>query len=419
MPDDYDEGSQVRTTFEGGETDFGRIEFYEYSRSSYALARLISTVEAFRRTGHVPDRIMGSANIEVYTHLPELGSWTYLTELGKYAKEKIKLSVSFDSLFAWTSGKALDDLDLYNSNSDAIFEQNEDVDLSLADAFVESTAKRRRRRVKAVAANGQPQRLTKAALAQAKEKNDEIKVDRIAQETDIAVARQTKLILANSPLDSLEEGKARVAQVEKLASRKDVDLFDEEARLLGALSDFSEIAPTSTAAAASIASRMLYAANDLEPRLTRRSMGDRIGFAEVGADYEEAEKLATKARPLLKDVVLPLRKSPEELTLALDDDKTILRIDKVRGRMISDSVLSDQTFEIDVFVIEYNRVTHSGRCHLAQFGTSVPFSLRRELINRLNNQAIDSLKDDHRTFIARAYMNDDGAVRSLLVENIV
>ncbi len=419
MPDSPEHIGQVRTTFDGGDTDYGRIEFYEYSRSAYALARLISTVEAFRRTGRVPERIVGAANVEIYTYLPEPGSWTYVTELAKYAAEKVKLSVGFNALFAWTAGKSLDNLDLYNSNSDAIIAQKEDVDLALAEATLETSVRKRRRSGAGEDDAGSPGRLTKAALQKAKNKNDKLKVGRNTRETDVAVARKAKDYLDNSPQSALDEAKREVSKVEAIASRPGVKLFDEEANLLNSLSDYAERQPGSPLSAASIASRLTYAANDLGPRLTRRSLGDRIGFAEVGADFEQAERLAAKARPLLKELVLPLRKSPEDLSLSVGNNRKILHIDKVRGRMISDSVLSDETFEINVFVIEYNRVAHTGKCKIISFGIDVPFSLRRQLINRLNNQAIDSLKEDERVFIARAYLDDDGSIRSLLIEDIV
>ncbi len=411
--------STVATTFHGGETDRRRIEFYEYSRSSYALARLIATVEAFRRSGKVPQRISGASNVEIYTQLPEYGSWTYLTNIWKGAKESTKLRVSFDALFAWTSGKSLDNMDLFNSNSDAILEKRTEVDTSAASATVSTRRKSSSRVIPTIQEEPSPRRLTKGALERTKEAQKADRLSRISLETDIAVAREAMRNAENGPYARLEDARREVDEVAAIASAPGVRLFDEERTLVSALDDFAQIAPTTADAAAQQAARLYYAANDLGPRLTRRLVGDRFTPEEIGADDEQLDRLASKARPLVKEIVLPLRRSPKSMDLAVGTSaRRIIHIDEVRGRMISDSVLSREAYEIRVFVIEYNRVTHSGKCTIESMSLDVPFSLNRQLVKRLSVKAIDGLKEEHRTFIARPYLDHDGAIRSLIVEEI-
>ncbi|HEV7229027.1 hypothetical protein [Brevundimonas sp.] len=411
--------SSVITTFHGGETDNGRIEFYEYSRSSYALARLIATVESFRRKGKVPGRITGASNVEVFTQLPEYGSWIYINNLWKTAKENVKLGIGFDALFAWTTGKSLDNMDLFNSNSDAVLDQVPEVDLSAADTVLTQRKRRTSRNIPALRDEPQRRRLTKAALAKSQETQKADKLSRISLETDIAVARQARRNLQAGGFAQLEDARRSLDGVAEIAASPGVRLFSEETTIINALDKFSAKEPSSAAAAAEQAARIQYAANDLGPRLTRRLIGDRFQADEIGADDEELDKLASRARPLVKEIVLPLRRTPTDMDLAVGrPGRKIAHIDEVRGRMISDSVLSREVYEIPVFVIEYNRVTHSGKCKIQSMDLDVPFSLNRQLIRRLSVKAIDSLKEEEKTFFARPYLDDDGAIRSLIVEDI-
>ncbi len=416
---DLERISSVITTFHGGETDNGRIEFYEYSRSSYALARLIATVESFRRKGKVPGRITGASNVEVYTQLPEYGSWTYINNLWKATKENVKINIGFDALFSWTTGKSLDNMDLFNSNSDAILNQEHEVDLSAADAILTQRKRRTSRNIPTVREEPTGKSLTRAALAKSQETQKAEKLSRISLETDIAVARQARKNLEAGGFAQLEDARRSFEEVSEIAGSPGVKLFSEEENVINALEKFSARQPTSASAAAEQAARIQYAANDLGPRLTRRLIGDRFHAEEIGADDEELDRLASRARPLVKEIVLPLRRSPTDMDLAVGRaNRKIAHIDEVRGRMISDSVLSRETYEIPVFVIEYNRVTHSGKCTIQSMSLDVPFSLNRQLIRRLSVKAIDSLKEEKKTFFARPYLDDDGSIRSLIVEDI-
>ncbi|HEX3666157.1 MAG TPA: hypothetical protein VHU23_13110 [Rhizomicrobium sp.] len=67
----------VKITFEGGLAAEGRLEFYEYSRSQYATARFIATVEHFRRSGKVADKIVGQSYINMTVEAPQRGSFLY------------------------------------------------------------------------------------------------------------------------------------------------------------------------------------------------------------------------------------------------------------------------------------------------------------------------------------------------------
>lgn len=61
--------------FHGKISDEGKLHFYEYSRSQYATARFISTIEHFRRTGKVPERITRVSYIDILVESPRRGSF--------------------------------------------------------------------------------------------------------------------------------------------------------------------------------------------------------------------------------------------------------------------------------------------------------------------------------------------------------
>ena len=413
--------SDIRTTFHGGEAEKGRIEFYEYSRSAYALARLIATVESFRRTGQVPKKVMSSANVEQYVHLPEAGSWSYVTNLFDAVGDKVKVPVSFNALVSWATGKALDDVDLFNSNTDAVIAGKPEIDLSLADA--DTVRSRKPRRTKAEieaesAAAETSKKFTKRSLNKSVKAQKDLRAKRVSLETGIAVAREAKRNLAADPEKALAQARAEAKRVADLAARPDVQMFSEESDLVRALGSFAANDLGSKEKTAEQAARISYAANDLLPRLNRRLYGDRRVESD-DIDGDELDQLAAKARPLLKDIVLPLRKSPTNMDLALGSEKRrIIHIDEVRGRMLSDSFLSAEAYDMKVFVIEFNRVTHSGKCRIQSMSLEVPFSLERQLVERLTTKAIDSLKARQMTFTVRPFVDNDGSIRSLLVQNI-
>ncbi|MCK8465354.1 hypothetical protein MUY35_15955 [Aliiroseovarius sp. S1339] len=66
---------KVFLKFDGREASQGRLHYYEYTRSQYATARFISTVEHFRRTQKVAQRITRSVAVEILVETPKEGSF--------------------------------------------------------------------------------------------------------------------------------------------------------------------------------------------------------------------------------------------------------------------------------------------------------------------------------------------------------
>lgn len=65
----------IRLKFRGGLADSGQLHLYEFGRSQYATARFVATVENFRRTGRVAQRITSATYIDMRIAAPERGSF--------------------------------------------------------------------------------------------------------------------------------------------------------------------------------------------------------------------------------------------------------------------------------------------------------------------------------------------------------
>ena len=65
----------IRLKFRGGLAEEGQLHLYEFGRSQYATARFVATIEHFRRTGRVAQRITSATYIDMRIAAPERGSF--------------------------------------------------------------------------------------------------------------------------------------------------------------------------------------------------------------------------------------------------------------------------------------------------------------------------------------------------------
>jgi len=66
---------EIALRFDGKVASTGKLHFYEYTRSQYATARFISTIEYFRRTGTVSQRVTKASYVEILVTTPQKGSF--------------------------------------------------------------------------------------------------------------------------------------------------------------------------------------------------------------------------------------------------------------------------------------------------------------------------------------------------------
>jgi hypothetical protein len=66
---------QLSLVYNGRLANKGQLNFYEFSRAAYGFARLIGTIDVFRRTGRVPKKITPQMGVELIINAPEKGSF--------------------------------------------------------------------------------------------------------------------------------------------------------------------------------------------------------------------------------------------------------------------------------------------------------------------------------------------------------
>src|SRR6185437_1666244 len=92
----------VQVKFDGGIAAAGQLHFYEYGRSQYALARFIATIEHFRRTGEVAEKITSATYVELLVSTPTRGSFVTDILIDAFKDGTAELMVaSFGALFAY------------------------------------------------------------------------------------------------------------------------------------------------------------------------------------------------------------------------------------------------------------------------------------------------------------------------------
>ncbi len=91
---------KIALRFDGGEASAGRLHFYEYTRSQYATARFITTIEHFRRTGEVTQRVTRSSYVEIMVETPREGSFLEILSVKAAEAAATSVSVQLGSLLS-------------------------------------------------------------------------------------------------------------------------------------------------------------------------------------------------------------------------------------------------------------------------------------------------------------------------------
>lgn len=94
--------------FVGGDADEHQLNFYDASRFLYGASRFIYTLEHFRQSGRVLNRITERVNVDYRIPTPQPGSW--LLEIMAVAAPAIgdlAIKVPMDVLVAWAKEKLL------------------------------------------------------------------------------------------------------------------------------------------------------------------------------------------------------------------------------------------------------------------------------------------------------------------------
>lgn len=98
---------KISLRFDGRDASEGRLHFYEYTRSQYATARFVTTVEHFRRTSEIAQRITRSSYVEIMVETPKDGSFLEILTVKTIEASATAVSVQLGSLISHVWSKML------------------------------------------------------------------------------------------------------------------------------------------------------------------------------------------------------------------------------------------------------------------------------------------------------------------------
>jgi len=91
---------KISLRFDGGEASNGRLHFYEYTRSQYATARFVTTIEHFRRTNEITQKITRASYVDIMVETPREGSFLEILTVKTVEAAATAVSVQLGSLIS-------------------------------------------------------------------------------------------------------------------------------------------------------------------------------------------------------------------------------------------------------------------------------------------------------------------------------
>lgn len=89
--------TRVALTYDGRIASGGRMLLYEYGRSQYAFSRILTTVERYRRSREIIERVSPSKRVDLVVSTPKQGSFQLDIDVDTPPRDN---TPSFDALFA-------------------------------------------------------------------------------------------------------------------------------------------------------------------------------------------------------------------------------------------------------------------------------------------------------------------------------
>lgn len=345
MPESVASPESLSFVYDGALASRGQLHFYEYGRAAYAVARLVSTIEHFRRTGTVASRITRTSYVDVIIRAPERGSFPIdilipTIETAKHVSELsgIPIGVFLKYVVNLVSG---------------ILPKHENTVMELA----------------------------KLALQNSKQETQRVKEIRKMVESGNATTR-TALEVITQMIDSDDP---RIA-------RRGISQGD------------------------------IIEANRALQEKHRRE----IAFHPYERSFEAIEqdklvKLARKVRPQIAEAGIPLRRSANTMQISQGNTRDVFAtFDKPALENIAGMSLDRDTTLVAMRFIAYDRDHGFGKCDIAdqdlhRVSFSVPINLRKALKKRI----LAGLDKDVEQTSVRYFRNRDGAVSSVLIDDII
>ena len=351
--------NSIKFQFTGGMTDNHEMNFYEAGRFQYAAARFIYTLEHFRQSGRIKERISFNINADIRVRAPQQGS--FIQEVILHSAPIIAepaLRCSFEALyaFAWN-------LILPRSNANDV----------------------------AIALSKQETEREKQRTIQEKERTAQTKVlGNIASEAIAAMAKVSSEAIATTP------------QTLKILEHSVLNGLTLNTN--GYNLDTNELTQYRDEAADQLNREIIISQNQEH-------------FNSITPETER--RLASQLRNPVKDIVLPLKKSAVNLNISQGnkEDFRIASINSESARSISEVNESDSTTRIYCLIKSYDVETGYGKFRegIKLIAFRVPTSSK----NTLKPKILQAMNQQKEVWVVAYEIKDAfGSVISLILDNI-
>jgi hypothetical protein len=360
----------IAFSFDGGLAARGQLNFYESGRYRYAASRILYTLEHFRQTGEVLERLNKRVSADFRVSAAEAGS--FLDPIFLYAApiaadpnvRWLLANIPFDKVFAW----ALDKVIPTRTNNEqllAIVTKQLDVIGQIANVNIarEATAQERERtaQLQAVEATRQLGEL-KQLLAYR---------DQPLQE-DLTTAGKLSSILASAP---------------------NVRLDDDE--------DSAD-----------------FISNELAAEIERARLCEGVPFDDLDQDLET--KLTDRLRKIMPDLGVPLKRSAVRLNIGLDESAVpVASLNDARIKQITAVSRDDQAVTMTGAIVRLDKDFGFGRFRPQGTRNALPFVTPREVFSANRDSFIRSFGASQVTVVGLPFRDGIGNIVRFMMLQIL
>lgn len=324
------ERSQITFRFTGGMADKGELNFYEAGRYRYAAARLLYTLEEFRQTGTVKQKLRTFVNVDIVTKSSEPGSFIdpVFVQLAPFIADNY-LRMPLEKVLCWVLDRVLP-----KSNQDGRV-------LALAEALVESH-----------------NRYASVALERERTAQAEIEERR---------AQFNELVRQLRHRDDDRETLRRAAQIFRSNANAPYRVADE----IGS---------------------MEFAADEIEAELERQTALEEYADEIERVGPAEEEDLLQRVRDILPEMAQPLKRSAHCLQLAgANDNDRFFTINGQRVEQIKKRIRGKaQTYSGNI--VRYDKKQGFGKFQIEGVRKMITFRLPVEMRSPYRNKILEAMK---------------------------
>jgi hypothetical protein len=351
--DRFEEVTDIGFRFEGGIANSGQLNFYEAGRYRYAAARFLYTIEHFRKTGAVIERLNKPIDADFRISAPSVGSFLELVQL--YGTPVVQdaqqfttyFNIPFSKMLPWVLDKVLPKA----TSNDRIFDIAEK-QINIINSGV-------------------------VALQDANKEREITERLRIEHET---------------------ERQRLQHETDHLRIQKDIQMLDlirSEARREGdGLRENLKAATELGAIVKGYALKDSVLRNresdpDEDPQFISKEIVSETNRAQLVADYQEKfdeitnddeQKIVDRIRKTMPDMGFPLKRSSSQFSIEVSNDNTsIATINEGRLRQMIAVSRDDNAVRLIGGIVRLDKDHGFGRFRPAGSRSSLSFTIPREI----------------------------------------